>query len=85
MIRRFDNPTTYKIETERAFYSVTLERQKNNANGNPRYKAIIIVLQVKGEPEPQNGFYTVCFSFSGHYQSEKNECEFIVNHYESLL
>lgn len=85
MMKRYDNPTTYKVNTTRASYAVTLERLHNDHNGNIRYKATVIVLQVHGEPEPVRDFYTTRFSFTGHQLGEAKEAEFIVNHYESLL
>ena len=85
MIRRHDNPTTYQVNTTRALYAVTLERQHNDRNGNGRYKANVIVLQVHGEPEPVRNYYTTQFTFTGHCFGEQGEAQFIVDHYESIL
>ena len=84
MMRRYDNPTTYRVITARASYAVTLERLNNDRNGKNRYKATIIVLQVHGEPEPVRDYYTARFSFTGHGLGAQSEAEFIVNHYESI-
>lgn len=70
MTRRLTNITTYNF----ANYSVALERIKNDINGNPRYKAIIIRTN---EAVTSSAVYT----FSGHYMGERQEAEWILERY----
>lgn len=81
-MRRMNNKNTYEVTTERGRYAVTLERRKNDVNGNPRFSANIIVLHIFGD-EPATGFfYTPVYSFQGHYCNEEGEAAFIVKQYE---
>lgn len=82
MIRRNTNRNTYEVKTQRGRYAVTLERIRNNANGNTRFSANIIVLSV-GDEVNTGYFYTVNYTFSGHYSGDEAEAAFIVNRYES--
>lgn len=79
MTKRLDNISSYKIETDRNIYIVTMERLKNNINGCPRFEARIICLG-SGISE---SFYTARYRFTGHYYNEYDEAKWIVSHYES--
>ena len=85
MVRRNTNKDTYRHETNRAIYLVTLERIKNTTNGTPRYSANIITLEVKGEPHNGIFYYTANYTFTGTYAGELKEIEYIVNQYEQEL
>jgi len=85
MIRRHNNKGTYKIETKKAVYLVTLSRLNNGAYGQPRYDADIIVLLAKEDKEKLNNkeyFYTANYTFGGHYCGDQGEAEYIVNYFE---
>lgn len=83
--KRHNNESTYKITTDRATYAVTLEGLKNTAAGQPRYKARITTLCVKGEENNANGFYTRVYTFYGHYTNEATEAGLIVNYMENEI
>lgn len=80
-MRRKNNKNTYKITTERGVYAVTLERLKNNVYGNPRFSANILVIEKDGEAS-DDYIFTACYTFDGHYLSERDEARFVVDHYE---
>ena len=79
MTKRLDNISSYRIETDRNTYIVTMERLHNDVNGCPRFEARIICFD-SGISE---GFYTVKYRFSGHYFNEVDEAKWIVSHYEN--
>lgn len=79
MARRFDNKTTYKVKGNLGVYAVTMERQRNGVNGEPRWEAQITRLD---NLINWNATWTVCYRFSGHYYNEADEAEWIVKHYE---
>lgn len=83
--RQKTNPSTYKVETFRGTYAVSLERLHNTEAGAPRFKAQIITLQVRGEEPPEGNFYTTAWTFTGHYIEEREEAKWIVEHYEAQL
>lgn len=85
MRRTKDNPNTYEVKTDRARYAVTLERLGNTTAGCPRFKATIIVIEVFGEEKPFGSFYSVGYTFKGHYSRDIDECRFIVEAYEESL
>ena len=70
MIKRLTNIETHNFGN----YSVVLERIKNDVNGNPRYKAIIIR---QNEAITSSPVYT----FGGHFMSEREEAEWILERY----
>lgn len=74
MIKRLTNKNSYKVNN----YMVTIERVKNNVYGNPRYKATLINLDCNN---PDNYYYTACYTFTGHYYNELDEVKFIVNYH----
>lgn len=84
-MKRLTNASTYKVETDRAVYAVHLEHGKNTDAGQPRFKASIITLQVKGEPEPEGCYYTTTWTFLGHYLNDQDEAKWIVERYEEKL
>lgn len=86
MIKRLNNSNTIKVETQKAVYLVNLERLRNGAAGQPRYKAQIIVLLAKQDNEDlkkKNYFYTAVYTFGGHYCGDEGEAQFIVNQFEN--
>lgn len=79
------NPSTYEVITDRARYAVTLESLRNTNAGCPRYKANIITLAVIGEAPAKDCFYTVQYTFTGHYYNEAGEAREIVRQHEEIL
>lgn len=45
MTKRHYQIDAFKISTERNNYVVTLEHLKNDRNGNPKYKAVIVFIE----------------------------------------
>lgn len=84
-LKRENNPSTYRIETERAIYAVTMEKLKNTNYGQPRYSAIVITLQVKGEPENIGCYYTRKYKWIAATYSDYTEAVTIVDYIESNL
>lgn len=84
-MRRKNNRNSYRITTPRANYAVTLDRIRNDASGNPRFEANILVLNVFGEEMDSTFIYTPVFTFSGHYSGDEEEARWIVNQYEKNL
>ena len=85
MKRLENNHSTYEITTDRARYAVDLEHLKNTNSGCPRYKAIIIVLEVFGQPHNPGSFYSVIYQFKGSYIGDRCEAEKVVNAYENEI
>lgn len=83
MTRRNNNRSTYRHETSRAAYLVTLERLNNTTSGTPKYNANVIVLEVFGEPHTGNTYYTPNYTFSGWYRGDEDAVSYIVSCYES--
>lgn len=77
MTKRNYQIDAFKISTERNNYVVTLEHLKNDRNGNPRYKAVIIFIE-----ENTQFYYNAVYTFSGHYLSGYGEAQWIVEYYE---
>lgn len=67
------------IKGFRNMYVVTLERRKNDVNGNPRYHAVVAVLD-----EVKDGAYcfNAVYDFTGHYFDAEGEARWIVEYYE---
>ena len=84
-MRRLTNPSTYEVITNRGRYAVALERLKNTASGCPRFKAVIITLEVFGEYRPEGYFYSASYSFRGHYMNEQGEAQEVVRQHEELI
>ena len=78
MTKRLNQINTFKIKKENQEHIITLERLKNDIYGTPRYKAVIIFL-ASGD----YNFFNAVFTFKGHYLSERDEAEYILNHYYS--
>ena len=76
MTKRLNQISCFKIEKNGKEHIVTLEKLKNDINGNPRYKAVIIFLG-----SGDNNFYNAVYTFTGHYCGENDEAEYIVNRY----
>lgn len=55
MTKRQNQIDTFQITTEKRTYIVTLERLKNDYNGNGRYKAVIVFI------EPNEKSFTTLF------------------------
>lgn len=77
MTKRQNQIDTFKISTEKRDYVVTLEHLKNDSNGNPRYKAVIIFIEQCTE-----FYYNAVYTFSGHYLCGYGEAQWIVEYYE---
>ena len=85
-VRRNNNPSTYKIETDRALYAVTIEKLTNTTYGQPRYKANVITLQIKEEPENRsNCYYTRQYQWTAATYSDTEEAAAIVNYIENEM
>lgn len=77
MTKRQYQIDVFQISTEKRNYIVTLERLKNDVNGNGRYKAVIIFPE-----QNEKSFYNAVYTFTGHYLNSFGEAERIVNYYE---
>ena len=87
-IRRLDNMTTYVIDIgcDKAIpqrqYAVTISRSGKDANGNPRFFAIVTKL----DSLTFDGFVdSRCYTFTGHYCGEKGEAEYAAQIYDSQI
>lgn len=72
----------YIIKGFRNTYLVTLERRKNDANGNPRYHAIVAV--VGQAVEDGKYCYNAVYDFTGHYLNAEGEARWLVTYYEGV-
>ena len=80
MIKRQYQIDAFQISTEKRNYIVTLEHLKNDTNGTPRYKAVIIFPE-----QNENSFYNAVYTFSGHYLGRFGEAKWIVEYYEKEI
>lgn len=64
---------------------MNLDKLKNTDAGQPRFKATVITLQVRGEEPPEGEFFTSVWQFLGHYLSDRDEAKWIVERYEEKL
>ena len=80
MIKRQYQIDAFRISTEKRNYTVTLEHLKNDTNGTPRYKAVIIFPE-----QNENSFYNAVYTFSGHYLGRFAEAKWIVEYYEKEI
>lgn len=71
MVRRLNNIDVVEF----GFYTVTLQRIKNGQYGTPRYEATIIYTGPDRGMD-RSGYK---YRFTGHYYSERQEAEFILN------
>lgn len=80
-ITRKYQENVYIIKGVRNTYVVTLERRKNNIYGNPRYHAVVAVLD-----EVKDGAYcyNAIYDFAGHYFGAEGEARWIVAYYEGV-
>ena len=69
----------YIIKGVRNTYVVTLERRKNDVNGNPRYHAVVAVLEAV---EDGVYCYNAVYDFTGHYLNAEGEARWIVEYFE---
>ena len=76
MTKRQNQIDSIIIEKEGKKHLVTLERLKNDVNGNPRYKAVISFLE-----DGITSLYNAVYTFSGHYMGAKDEALWIVEYY----
>lgn len=84
-MKRLNNLATYKIETGRAIYIVTMIRLANTNAGVPRFQANIIKLEDKNGPINKDYLYTAVYTFKGHFYSELDEVRYIVEHHENEI
>jgi len=70
MLRRLNNIDVVEL----ANYTVTLQRIKNGQYGTPRYEAVIIYT---GEDRGMDRA-AYKYRFTGHYYSERQEAEWIL-------
>ena len=80
MVKRQYQIDAFRISTEKRNYIVTLEHLKNDTNGTPRYKAVIIFPE-----QNENSFYNAVYTFSGHYLGRFGEAKWIVEYYEKEI
>ena len=80
MVKRQYQIDAFRISTENRNYTVTLEHLKNDTNGTPRYKAVIIFPE-----QNENSFYNAVYTFSGHYLGRFAEAKWIVEYYEKEI
>ena len=80
MVKRQYQIDAFQISTEKRNYIVTLEHLKNDTNGAPRYKAVIIFPE-----QNENSFYNAVYTFSGHYLGRFAEAKWIVEYYEKEI
>lgn len=72
MVKQIDVQSAYLID----YYLITIERLKNDVNGNLRYKAFISNLS--GVEASKEAFV---YTFTGHCSGEKQEAEWILNYH----
>ena len=84
-MKRLENLATYKIETTRATYFVTMIHLRNTNAGAPRFQANIITAALKNGPVNENYYYTVSYTFKGHYYNELDEARYIVEYHENEI
>lgn len=78
---RKNQENVYIIKGFRNMYVVTLERRKNDINGNPRYHAVVAVLEAV---EDGAYCYNAVYDFTGHYYNAEGEARWIVAYYEGV-
>lgn len=76
---RKNQEDVYIIKGFRNMYVVTLERRKNDINGNPRYHAVVAVLEAV---EDGAYCYNAVYDFTGHYYNAEGEARWIVAYFE---
>ncbi len=84
-MKRLTNNSTYEVITSRARYAVVLRHLSNTTNGQPRFEADIITLEVFGERKPERFFFSSCWRFKGHYANDEGEAKEAVRQYEEIL
>ena len=77
MTKRQYQIDAFQISTEKRNYIVTLEHLKNDTNGTPRYKAVIIFPE-----QNEKSLYNAVYTFTGHYLGSFGEATWIVEYYE---
>lgn len=75
-MKRLNQVTALKIRMKERDHLVIIERLKNTSYGCPRFKTTIVFLANDSE-----SYFTAVYTFKGHYMSEQQEAEFIVNEY----
>ncbi len=80
MTKRQYQIDAFQIKTDRGNHIVTLEHLKNDRNGNPQYKAVIIFIE-----KNTDFYYNAVYTFSGHYLCGYGEAQWIVNYYEKEI
>ena len=74
MTKRLPNATYYDVRSENGNdYGVTIERVQNDRNGNPRFKAGLIIARCN---------LVMYYTFTGHYMKERDEAQWIVDYHE---
>lgn len=77
-VRKTKQLASYAVTTAKSEYIVTLERIKNDVNGNGRYKATIIDIGSR----TRHDYLTTVYTFTGHYRNDFDECIYIVCEHE---
>lgn len=84
MLKRLNQLSIVDVTTKRGVYKVVLERLKNTYDGAPRFKAIIIIMEIFGAIGV-TGTYNIVYTFKGHYHNDMGEAQWIVEQYEEEL
>lgn len=86
-MRRYDNLSTYVIDTNHGKYAVTMERIKNTPDGGPRFKALITNI-APNESDTISPFVarnTYVYTFKGHYMSDEEEAKWVLERHEEEI
>ena len=86
MVNRMNQISAYELTGNKGAYTVAIERLHNTPSGCPRFKAVIIKHEEnetgKMSFEDGRSLYNAVYSFNGHYYSERQEAQWILNLYE---
>ena len=86
MIKRKNQISCYYITGQAGAYFVTMERLHNTPSGCPKFRAVIIEMRDNhaGIIDLEDGasYWNAVYDFTGHYYSERQEAQWIVNYYE---
>lgn len=77
-MKRLTNGDAVRIKTEKAEYIATVERIKNDINGNPRYEIMLICLA----SEYNGSFYCPKYRTGAFYETTKEVAESVARAYE---
>ena len=76
-MKRLNQIDAERVATKNGDYIVTVERLKNDINGNPRYKTVIICLN-----SGDSNFYNIVYTLT-QYGNARQIAEHVINVYES--